>query len=44
MAILMAALVAEGRSEIDNIYQIERGYYGLEHKLKGLGAEIHRQD
>ena len=39
---LMAALIAKGRSEIDNIYQIERGYSGIEQKLRGLGTRITR--
>jgi UDP-N-acetylglucosamine 1-carboxyvinyltransferase len=42
MALLIAALIAEGRSEIDNIYQIERGYEKLEEKLTSLGAKIRR--
>lgn len=42
MALLMAALIAEGESEIDNIYQIERGYAGIEEKLRSLGARISR--
>lgn len=44
MALLMAALIAKGKSEIDNIYQIERGYSGIEQKLRGLGAHITRVD
>jgi UDP-N-acetylglucosamine 1-carboxyvinyltransferase len=43
MALVMAALVAQGTSEIDNIYQIERGYSGIEQKLKSLGASIERK-
>lgn len=40
MALVMAALIAEGKTEIGNIYQIERGYENLEERLKGLGADI----
>lgn len=40
MALLTAALVAKGTSEINNVYQIERGYYALEKKLGALGAKI----
>lgn len=40
MALIIAALVAEGKTEIDNIYQIERGYEDLEERLRGLGADI----
>lgn len=42
MALLMAALVAKGTSEINNIYQIERGYNNIDKKLEGLGAKIKR--
>jgi len=41
-ALVLAALVAEGKSEIDNVYQIDRGYERLEERLKGLGAGIER--
>lgn len=40
MAILTAALIAQGKSEIENIYQIERGYQDIEKKLQALGAAI----
>jgi len=40
MALLMAATVAHGQSEIHNIYQIERGYFEIEKKLLSLGAAI----
>lgn len=42
MALLMAATVALGKSEISNIYQIERGYQDIDKKLEGLGAAIKR--
>lgn len=42
MSLLMAALIAEGESTIDNIYQIERGYMDIEKKVKALGGEIER--
>lgn len=42
MALVMAALIAQGQTEIDNIYQIERGYEDLAGRLAGLGAEIKR--
>ena len=44
MSLIMAALVAEGTSVIDNIYQVERGYFDIENKLKNLGAKIIRGD
>ena len=42
MAMVIAALCAEGKSTIHNIYQIERGYENLAAKLKSLGAKIDR--
>ena len=42
MAILIAALCAEGRSEIGNIGQIDRGYERIDERLRTLGARIER--
>ena len=42
MAMLLAALCAEGTSTIHNIQQIDRGYEKIEHKLQKLGAQIER--
>jgi UDP-N-acetylglucosamine 1-carboxyvinyltransferase len=42
-ALILAALTAEGPSEIRNIYHIDRGYEGIELKLRGLGADIRRE-
>ena len=42
MAMLIAALVAEGRSEIGDIWQIDRGYERIDERLRGLGARIER--
>ena len=44
MALLMAAVIAHGQSEIDNIDQIERGYFEVEKKLVSLGAAIEKVD
>lgn len=44
MSLILAALAAEGRSEIDNIEMVERGYENLEIRLKTLGADIKRSD
>lgn len=41
-AIVLAALAAEGQTEISNIYYIDRGYAKLDEKLNSLGAEIRR--
>lgn len=42
MAMVIAALCAEGKSVIQNVYQIERGYESLSKKLSSLGAKIER--
>jgi len=42
VALLIAALSAEGESIIDNIEQIDRGYQNIDTRLKNLGAEINR--
>src|SRR3954452_10297463 len=42
MAMLIAALGAEGRSEIGNIRQIDRGYERIDERLRELGARIER--
>ncbi|MBF0207348.1 MAG: UDP-N-acetylglucosamine 1-carboxyvinyltransferase [Oligoflexia bacterium] len=41
-ALVLAALVAEGRSDISRIYHLDRGYEGLDSKLKSLGVNIER--
>ena len=42
MALLLAALAADGKSTIRNISQIDRGYADVEAKFKALGARIER--
>jgi UDP-N-acetylglucosamine 1-carboxyvinyltransferase len=42
MAMLLAALCADGRSEIGNIGQIDRGYERIDERLRELGANIER--
>ena len=42
MAMLIAALSAEGTSEIGNIVQIDRGYEKIDDRLRALGARIER--
>ncbi|MEX0842887.1 MAG: UDP-N-acetylglucosamine 1-carboxyvinyltransferase [Gemmatimonadota bacterium] len=44
MALLLAALGAEGVSRIHNIQQIERGYERIDDRLRALGARIERHD
>ena len=42
-ALVLAGLLAEGETEIRDIYHIERGYSSLIEKLQGLGADIRRE-
>jgi UDP-N-acetylglucosamine 1-carboxyvinyltransferase len=42
IALLIAALGADGTSRIDNIEQIDRGYENIEARLNALGAKITR--
>ncbi|HOZ53071.1 MAG TPA: UDP-N-acetylglucosamine 1-carboxyvinyltransferase [bacterium] len=44
IALVIAALIAKGDTEIDNIYQIDRGYEKLDERLRRLGADIVRVD
>jgi UDP-N-acetylglucosamine 1-carboxyvinyltransferase len=44
MAMVIAAICAEGTSTIHNVYQIERGYEDLVGRLSQLGAQIDRGD
>jgi UDP-N-acetylglucosamine 1-carboxyvinyltransferase len=41
-SLVLAGLVAEGRTEIERIYHIDRGYAAIEEKLAQLGAQIKR--
>jgi UDP-N-acetylglucosamine 1-carboxyvinyltransferase len=42
--LILAGLVAEGKTEIHNIYHIDRGYVEIESKLTSLGARIYREE
>ncbi len=44
MAMVIAALCAEGRSTIGNIGQIDRGYERIDERLRALGAAVERAD
>jgi UDP-N-acetylglucosamine 1-carboxyvinyltransferase len=44
MSMLIAALAANGKSIIQNIEQIDRGYQNIEGRLQALGAQIKRID
>ena len=43
-ALVVAGLMAEGKTEITNIYHIDRGYDNIDHKLITLGAHIMRYE
>jgi UDP-N-acetylglucosamine 1-carboxyvinyltransferase len=43
-ALVLAGLIAEGVTEIENVYHIDRGYDGIEAKFTGLGAVIYRKN
>ncbi|OUX46637.1 MAG: UDP-N-acetylglucosamine 1-carboxyvinyltransferase [Candidatus Pelagibacter sp. TMED275] len=40
VSLVLAALCAEGKSKINRIYHLERGYEGLEKKLRKVGSDI----
>lgn len=42
-SLVIAALMAEGTTEIHRVYHIDRGYERIDEKLKGLGAKVTRQ-
>lgn len=44
IALLIAAACAEGRSTIENIYQIDRGYEKIEERLRIIGVNIQRRN
>lgn len=41
-SLILAGLVAQGRTDISRVYHIDRGYESIEKKMKSLGAEIWR--
>ncbi len=41
-SLVLAGLIADGRTEIERIYHIDRGYEAIEEKLSQLGAQIKR--
>lgn len=40
--IILACLAARGKSEVNRVYHVDRGYYKIEEKLQALGADITR--
>jgi len=43
-SLLLAALAARGETVVDRIYHLDRGYYRIDEKLRGIGADIERLD
>ncbi len=41
-SLILAGLVAKGDTVVDRVYHLDRGYYRIEEKLRGLGADIER--
>jgi UDP-N-acetylglucosamine 1-carboxyvinyltransferase len=41
-ALILCALKAKGKSEIQRVYHLDRGYEKIDQKLKALGANIER--
>jgi UDP-N-acetylglucosamine 1-carboxyvinyltransferase len=41
-ALAIAGLTAEGRTVIDRVYHLDRGYARMEEKLSALGASVRR--
>ncbi len=44
ISVILAALVAEGKSEIENVEVVNRGYEKIDERLRELGAEIEKYD
>jgi UDP-N-acetylglucosamine 1-carboxyvinyltransferase len=42
-ALVLAGLIAEGKTVINDIYHVDRGYVRMEEKLRSLGAKIYRE-
>lgn len=42
-AVMLAALVAQGTTTVDEIHHLDRGYERLDEKLRGLGVEVERR-
>nr|MCR4945017.1 UDP-N-acetylglucosamine 1-carboxyvinyltransferase [Clostridium sp.] len=43
-AMILAGLVAEGKTIVGDIYHIDRGYVNIEKKFRKLGANIYREE
>jgi UDP-N-acetylglucosamine 1-carboxyvinyltransferase len=40
--LVLAALAAAGETIVDRVYHLDRGYYRIDEKLRGLGADVER--
>jgi UDP-N-acetylglucosamine 1-carboxyvinyltransferase len=40
---IIAALTADGDTEIEDLHHVDRGYHGFEEKLTALGARVRRE-
>src|SRR5207245_8861380 len=43
-SLILAGLAARGETVVDRVYHLDRGYYRIDEKLRGLGADIERID
>ena len=41
-SLVLAGLAAAGETVVDRVYHLDRGYYRIDEKLRGLGADIER--
>jgi len=41
-SLILAGLAAEGSTEVNRVYHLDRGYESIEDKFAGLGADIRR--
>ena len=42
MSLILAGLAAEGETQVNRVYHLDRGYERLEEKLSAVGADIER--
>ena len=43
-SLVVAGLAAKGETFIERVYHLDRGYYRIDEKLRGIGADIERVD
>ncbi|MBI4121620.1 MAG: UDP-N-acetylglucosamine 1-carboxyvinyltransferase, partial [Candidatus Ryanbacteria bacterium] len=44
LAFVIATAIADGKSVIDNAYQIDRGYEHIDRRLRAIGVDIRREN